>query len=316
MNMAEPLNWEREGRDWPNREASQFVVAGADRLRWHVQTMPRKPDTTKPTVLLVHGTGAATHSWRGLMPLLASKFNVIAVDLPGHGFTESPPSHGFSLPQMAASLSALLKAMSVAPQIVVGHSAGAAILARMCLDKLITPQHLVSLNGALLPLSGFAGELFSPIAKVLSRSSLVPKLFAWRASDPQILRRLLDGTGSRIDDTGAELYGTIIRNAQHAAAALEMMAQWDLRPLARDLPKLSERDLEITLVVGENDKTVSPNEANRVKAMLPKATIVTLPGHGHLAHEESPQQTFDLILNLPIATIAAPSSPLATSKHG
>jgi pimeloyl-ACP methyl ester carboxylesterase len=50
--------------------------------------------------------------------------------------------------------------------------------------------------------------------------------------------------------------------------------------------------------------------------MLPKATIVTLPGHGHLAHEESPQQTVDLILNLPIATIAAPSSPLAISKHG
>jgi magnesium chelatase accessory protein len=301
MNMAEPLNWEREGRDWPNREASQFVVAGTDRLRWHVQTMPRKPDPTRPTVLLVHGTGAATHSWRGVMPLLAAKCNVIAVDLPGHGFTESPASHGFSLPQMAASLSALLKAMSVAPDIVVGHSAGAAILARMCLDKMMTPQHLVSLNGALLPLSGLAGEVFSPIAKVLSRSSLVPRLFAWRASDPQTLRRLLDGTGSHIDAAGAALYGTVIRNAEHAAAALEMMAQWDLRELAADLPKLSEHDLEITLVVGENDKTVSPNEADKVKSMLPKAAVVTLPALGHLAHEESPQQTADLILKLHLA---------------
>ncbi|MCA2999206.1 MAG: alpha/beta fold hydrolase [Rhodocyclaceae bacterium] len=310
--MAEPLNWEREGRDWPNREASQFIVAGSDRLRWHVQTMPRKQDATKPTVLLVHGTGAATHSWRGVMPLLAAKFNVIAVDLPGHGFSESPRTHGFSLPQMAASLSALLKAMSVAPQIVVGHSAGAAILARMCLDKMITPQHLVSLNGALLPLSGLAGEVFSPIAKVLSRSSFVPKLFAWRASDPQILRRLLDGTGSRIDAAGAALYGALIGNAQHAAAALEMMAQWDLRPLAADLPKLSECGMGITLVVGENDKTVSPNEANKVKLMLPKANIVRLPAQGHLAHEESPQQTVELIMNLRLSL----SSPLAKSKHG
>jgi magnesium chelatase accessory protein len=302
MNMAEPLNWEREGRDWPNREASQFVVAGADRLRWHVQTMPRKPDSAKPTVLLVHGTGAATHSWRGVMPLLAARCNVVAIDLPGHGFTESPPAHGFSLPQMANSLAALLTAISVKPQIVVGHSAGAAILARMCIDHLISPRHLVSLNGALLPLSGFAGELFSPIAKVLSRSALVPKLFAWRASDPQTLRRLLDGTGSQIDATGAAFYGTVIRNAGHAAAALEMMAQWDLRALAADLPKLCQLEMAITLVVGENDKAVSPEEAGRVKAMVPSANVVMLPALGHLAHEEAPQQTADLILNLLTST--------------
>jgi magnesium chelatase accessory protein len=296
MNMAEPLNWEREGRDWPHRASSQFIVAGG--LRWHVQTMPRIQDRAKPTVLLVHGTGAATHSWRGVMPLLAGQVNVIAVDLPGHGFTESPAAHGFSLPQMATSLAALLKQMSVQPNVVVGHSAGAAILARMCIDGLIAPQHLVSLNGALLPLSGIAGEVFSPIAKVLSRSSLVPKLFAWRASDPQILRKLLDGTGSRIDAAGAELYGMIIRNAEHAAAALEMMAQWDLRALANDLGKLASHELLITLVVGENDKTVSPAEATKVKAILPKANMVSLAGLGHLAHEEAPQQTAELIRNL------------------
>jgi magnesium chelatase accessory protein len=308
MNMAEPLNWEREGRDWPNREASQFVVAGADRLRWHLQTMPRKPDPAKPTVLLVHGTGAATHSWRGVMPLLAERWNVVAVDLPGHGFTESPPAHGFSLPQIAASLAALLEAVSVRPDVVVGHSAGAAILARMCLDNMIHPQHLVSLNGALLPLSGFAGELFSPIAKLLSRSTLVPKIFAWRASDPEILRRLLDGTGSKIDATGAQLYGTVIKNAEHAAAALEMMAQWDLRALAADLPKLTGTNINVTLVVGDNDKTVSPSEASKVKALLPRATVVILPSLGHLAHEESPQQTADLILNLPVERAPSPST--------
>jgi magnesium chelatase accessory protein len=90
------------------------------------------------------------------------------------------------------------------------------------------------------------------------------------------------------------------------------MAQWDLRPLAADLPKLSECGMEITLVVGENDKTVSPNEANKVKLMLPKANVVRLPARGHLAHEESPQQTAELIMNLRLSL----SSPLATSKHG
>jgi len=83
--MIGKLVWERDGRDWPNRDASRFVRAGG--LRWHVQKTG-----TGPVLLLVHGTGAATHSWRELAPLLARRFTVIAPDLPGPGFTQRPAS--------------------------------------------------------------------------------------------------------------------------------------------------------------------------------------------------------------------------------
>jgi len=81
--MSDRLIWERDGRDWPNRSASRFVSAAG--LRWHVQQFG-----TGPVALLVHGTGASTHSWRGLAPILAESFSVVAPDLPGHGFTEAP----------------------------------------------------------------------------------------------------------------------------------------------------------------------------------------------------------------------------------
>ena len=70
------------GRDWPNRAASRTVRAAG--LNWHVQVMG-----SGPVLLLAHGTGAATHSWRGLAPLLAQHFTVVAPDLPGHGYTEA-----------------------------------------------------------------------------------------------------------------------------------------------------------------------------------------------------------------------------------
>ena len=116
--------WRRTG---PTGTASGFVEAAG--IRWHVQRMGQGPP-----LLLIHGTGAATHSWRGLLPLLAPHFSVIAPDLPGHGFTQSPPAHRLSLPGMAADIGVLLRKLEVRPEIVVGHSAGAAILARMCLD--------------------------------------------------------------------------------------------------------------------------------------------------------------------------------------
>jgi magnesium chelatase accessory protein len=301
--MTEPLNWDRDGQQWPHRRASRFVQAAG--LRWHVQSLPLNKNTLTDeglkTILLIHGTGAATHSWRDVMPPLAKKANVIAIDLPGHGFTEAPAKAGYSLDEMALALLGLLRVMQIKPDTVVGHSAGAAILARLIIDKKITPSHFVSVNGAMLPLTGLAGEVFSPIAKVISRSKFVPKLFAWRASDPTVLNRLLDGTGSTIDDKGRQLYGTLISNAGHAAAALNMMANWDLRPLERDLHKLTKRACRITLIVGENDKTVSPREAERVLAILaqhPQRTTkhIKLAGLGHLAHEESPQQIANLIL--------------------
>ena len=159
------LVWSRDGGDWPNREASTFVEAAG--IRWHVQRMGEGP-----LLLLLHGTGAATHSWRGLMPILARQFTVIAPDLPGHGFTQSPPAHRLSLPGMASDVSQLLRALDVKPEIVVGHSAGAAILARMCLDGKIAPRLLVSLNGAFMPFGGVANQLLSPLAQTARDESV------------------------------------------------------------------------------------------------------------------------------------------------
>jgi magnesium chelatase accessory protein len=280
--------WDREGLGWPLRAYSRFVPAAG--LRWHVQVLG-----SGPAVLLVHGTGAATHSWRGLAPLLAQRFTVVAPDLPGHGFTELPPPDRLSLPGMADALSGLLAALGTRPTLVVGHSAGAAVLARMCLDGRIAPQALVSLNGALLPLRGFPGQIFAPLAKLLAWTGLVPQLFAWHAGDRAVIERLLRDTGSTLDAEGVELYARLARNPGHVAAAFGMMAHWDLEPLVRDLLRLRPA---LVLVVGTNDRTIPPEEAARVRALVPTATVVRLPGLGHLAHEERPQEVAAIIARL------------------
>lgn len=295
--MTSGLSWALHGQAWPHREASEFIQAAG--LRWHVQTFG-EPGSALPCALLVHGTGASTHSWRGLAPLLAPHFNVLAVDLPGHGFTSmpegGPTSLQLSLPGMAAALGDLLVQLGWKPALVVGHSAGAAIGVRMCLDGLIAPALVISVNGAFLPLGGFVGQLFSPVAKLLAGSSLVPKLFSWRAADPEVLRRLIGGTGSTLDAEGTALYAQLVSNPGHAAGALGMMANWDLTALVRDLPQLRTR---LGWLVGANDRTVSPLEASRVLALLPPAsrgTLTTLAGLGHLAHEERPDWAAEAVL--------------------
>jgi magnesium chelatase accessory protein len=274
--MPDRLRWDVEGRDWPHRDASDFVHAAG--LRWHVQRFGRGP-----TVLLVHGTGASTHTWRHLAPLLAATHSVLALDLPGHAFTDPLPAGAATLPRMAAAVGELLAVLRSTPEICIGHSAGAAVLARMCLDHAAEPRALVSINGALLPLPGVAGLLFSPAARLLASGSIAARLFAWRAGQRGAVEHLVASTGSKLDEQGIELYRRLIASPAHVAGALAMMAAWQLVDLERDLASLAT---PLLLLVARGDRTVPPTEAARVRRIVREAEVATIEGAGHLVHEE------------------------------
>ncbi len=288
--MRERLDWKADGRDWPNREASRFVRAAG--LNWHVQQFGASTRHA-PLIALLHGTGSSTHSWRDVAPSLAQHGAVLAMDLPGHAFTDLPdPPSAQSLPGMAQNVAALFREMGVAPTVIVGHSAGAAIAARMVLDSHAKPAALVSLNGAFLGFGGVAGALFSPLAKLLSAGTVAARFFASQANDPGVVQRLMRSTGSVLDATGMRLYERLMQSPAHVKAALSMMAHWNLDELERGLPKL---DLPVWMVAADNDLTVPASQAALVAARLPHAHRVQWPVLGHLAHEESPVQCVDLL---------------------
>lgn len=278
-------DFERDGRQWPNRAASRFVRAGG--LLWHVQTMG-----SGPPLLLLHGAGAASHSWRDMAPLLARDFSVIAPDLPGHGFTQTPPAEGLTLPGMARGVQALLQALGVTPTWIVGHSAGAAVALRMQLDAPSRGGGVISLNGALAPFPGLAANLFPAMAKLLFVNPLAIQMFAWRAARPGAVERLIESTGSRIDQAGLQHYATLFRTTGHVAGALGMMAHWDLNPLRAEFSAI---DFPLTLVAAEGDRAVPAEVAYAVKNMVPGARVNVLPGLGHLAHEEAPERIADIV---------------------
>jgi magnesium chelatase accessory protein len=282
----EKPDWDADGRDWPNRAASRFVEI--DGWRWHVQVAGQGP-----VLLLVHGTGAATHSWRDLLPDLARHFTVVAPDLPGHGFSNPPSLLRLTLPEIANALRALIDRLRLEPVLSVGHSAGAAILARMVIDGQLPAAHgLVSLNGAFLPFGGMAGQVFPTIARLLFVNPFAPRLFAASARDRSRVLKLIVETGSTLDERGVSLYQRLLTTPGHVAGALGMMANWDLDPLVADLPRL---DLPLLLVAGAADKAVPPSQATTVASRAPRARIEVLPGRGHLAHEERPHDVAALI---------------------
>lgn len=285
--MSRALDFGRDGRNWPHREASRFVDAGG--TRFHVQILGSE---NAPPLLLLHGTGASTHSFRDLAPLLAAHYRVVMIDLPGHGFTGRPRWRRPSITGMASAIGDLMTALEIAPRYAAGHSAGAAILVRMALDGQLVPERIVSLNGALLPFPGVAAHLFPGLAKLLFLNPLAPRFFSWRARGGNAVARLMEGTGSKISPEGIAYYERLLASSDHVDAALSMMANWDLESLRRDLPRLA---VPLTLVVGTRDRAVPPDVSERVARMVRNAQIEALPGLGHLAHEEAPARVAEVM---------------------
>lgn len=288
MNCRPHPRWQSDGRDWPNRDFSQFTQIG--KVRWHYQRMGAGPG-----LVLLHGAGAATHSWRDLMPILAQDFDVIAPDLPGHGFTRIASRGQCSLPNMASATRDLLRHLEVEPAVLVGHSAGTAVALQCVIAEGVPAKGVIGLNAALAPFRGIAGVLFPPLAKALALNPFVPWMFSQVARSESQARKLIDSTGSEIDALGHRMYRRLFSTPNHVDGALSMMALWDLEPL---IVRLSDATIPIHLLVGERDQTVPPEEALRLADAHDNITANKVPDLGHLMHEEKPAMFANRIVDI------------------
>ncbi|MEQ9505160.1 MAG: alpha/beta fold hydrolase [Hyphomonas sp.] len=277
---AQGLDWTTEGADWPNRDVSRFVEAGG--YRWHIQRAGQGE-----SLLLLHGTGASTHSWAGLLPALARQFDVLAMDLPGHGFTVPVGRLDASLPGMVRSLNALLAAEQFHPACIVGHSAGAAIALKMA-PQLGSPlRHVIALNGALKPFGGPAALIAPMMAKALAINPIAYHALAKGGRDPERVARLIEGTGSRPGPDYLRNYSRLFGAPRHVSGTLTMMANWDVSGV---LPGFARAGLGLHQIVGLNDRAVAPEDAADIARRYKSFTLERLTGLGHLAHEEDAER--------------------------
>lgn len=289
----------RQGPGWPHHELSRFVPVRPH--RWHLQDTGGEG----PVLLLLHGAGASSHSWRGLLPRLAPRFRILAPDLPGQGFTRAGRGTRRTPEAMAADLARLLGAEGLSPAAIVGHSAGAAVALRLAQALPAPPRAVVGINAALANFRGLAGWLFPALARLMALNPLTAQFLALGSSAPTVAR-LIESTGSRLDAEGIELYRRLMADRRHVAGTLAMMAQWRLDPLIADLPRIA---LPVLLIAGGRDAAVPPGTAAEAAARLPAAEVATLPGLGHLAHEEAPEAVAALIAGWLGPRLAAAGAP-------
>ena len=271
--------------DWPHVNCSFFITAA--NVRWHVQRAGRGP-----TVLLVHGTAGATHTWRDVLPRLTSWADVIAFDLPGHGFTTGATSDQLSLAGMTAAVNALMLALDVQPVIGVGHSAGAAVLLQLAASHEVSPRSIIGVNSALVSINPL-GQLLQPISRALFDSEAAIAAVAALLNNGTIARALLRSTGTPLEPEQEARYVSMLTDERRVGAVLQMMARWDLAALQESFPRIN---VPVTLVHSTNEPWVSLDELLHATRALPMRAVVDVTPAGHLIPDERPQRVAEVIL--------------------
>lgn len=284
------MDWSRDLPSWPLNDLSRRI-----RHRphfWHVQ------ETGKgPTLLLLHGAGATTHTWRDLIRFFSKKFHVVVLDLPGHGFTRVGNRARLGLETTAEDIASLCKAEGWEPEALVGHSAGGAVALELS-DLLAKSQsqtpRVVTINAALDRFEGIAGWLFPAFAKILALNPFVPIAFSLGGGTNIRARAIIQNTGSNLSKQGYGYYARLLNSHSHVDGTLQTMARWNTDALYDRLPEIESPCL---LITGKKDKAVPPKVSDKAAQLLPNAKRLELDGVGHLAHEESPELISQIVLD-------------------
>lgn len=247
------------------------------------------PQNPTKTILLLHGFPSSSHQYRNLIPLLAAKYRVIAPDLPGFGFTETPSNFKFTFDAIAEVISEFVATLSLAKFAVYVFDYGAPVGLRLALENPGSVEAIITQNGNAY-VEGF-GEVWAPIKEFWASGNTVE-------DRNKIAEAMLTFDITKFQyENGTPDANTIFPESYTLDYALLQLpgrreAQLDLFMDYQNNIKLYEKFQEyfrtsqvpLLAVWGKNDVFFIPPGAEAYKRDLPNATVKLIDA-GHFAVE-------------------------------
>jgi pimeloyl-ACP methyl ester carboxylesterase len=269
----------------------QFVKVSGLTLAYRVSG-----DADKPPMVLLHGMAeTSAYFWRGLITHFERDYYILAFDLLGHGDSSKPiMGYEYSIPQQARLLCGALDALGLSQVVLIGHSLGGIIAARLCANY---PDRVRSLVLYDVPLpSGVLGAMRGLLPSVPARAwlpvsllllpgaAVVASIVPFRT----VIQRLLLSWGipHKPETMHDELLDQAVRNSRFGIAETLPRA-FLLEDVVRDLHKICARTL---VIVGDNDVVVPLKMAEDCTQRISGARMVVIEQAGHVALIDQPEQ--------------------------
>ncbi len=246
-------------------------------------------------VLLIHGFGASTFTWRHIAPALAERHRVIAVDLKGFGQSDKPFDESYSVFDQAGLLAQLIEDQDLRNLTLVGHSFGGGVALVLALEAdgrlkgRIKKLVLLDTIAYRQDIPVFFRMLDTPVFSHLGVRMVPPAMQA------RIALRIAYLDNSKIGDEEVEMYAAPLRTAAGKHAIIHSARQI----MPEGLEQISERYRSITLPTliawCDHDRIVPLDVGLKLRRTLPNARLRIVESCGHLPQEEQPEATLALI---------------------
>jgi len=240
---------------------------------------------TGEELLLIHGFGSSTYTWRSVVDSLAKDFEVDAIDLPGFGLSQALNTTP-TVEAYVDFINDFMQTLCIDDAVLMGNSFGGEIGWRFALKY---PQRVRAL--ILVDAAGYPHA--SPTIFKLLRAPLLGEMIAG-VNAKWIVRKNLQQVF--VDDnlvTDAVVdnyYYRLLKegNRETALARARMKAD----TLYKTLPQIRQPTL---IIWGENDSWIPVEFARRFAADIPRAQLAILPNCGHVPQEEKPEEVARLV---------------------
>jgi pimeloyl-ACP methyl ester carboxylesterase len=233
-----------------------------------------------------------------LQQLDTDRYEIIALDLPGHGESSAPPVE-YTADYFTDAVAALLDVCDVRDAVVVGESIGGSIGLALAARRNPRVTRVVAINP--YDYGRWGGiRRSSALANLLFTAMLVPILgpIVAHTETKGILRRVLEGGLYHPSTLPAELVEKLARCGAlpgHAHAFRSLCLEWRSWIDAR--AAYSGIELPVTLVYGDDDWS-RPAEREANAHAIPGARTAILTNSGHFSSLERPQEVAQLINEL------------------
>jgi len=268
-------------RRTPPPAPGAFVTTGGVRVHY-----VRRGDG--PPLVYVHGAKGSVYDFTlSIGDRLSRRYEAVAMDRPGSGFSTRPAGGDNSPQAQAAVLRAAALQLGLKRPILLGHSFGAAVALAWALAAPEDVAAVVTLGGYVLPLGGpppwVVGVLRSP-ATLRAVGALGRSRPGRPLVESAVRRAFFPGTPPpeylRIAPALALEPGNLLSDGEDREAAEEGLAA--LRPLYPGLL------VPLVIVVGEQDRMVPPGLSERLHALVPGSALVQVPRAGHMPQFTAP----------------------------
>lgn len=242
----------------------------------------------EPTFILLHGFGASLFSWREVVEPLAEYGTVITYDRPAFGLTERPMEwegeSPYSQDSQVELVIGLMNALDIEQATLVGNSAGGTVSMLTALKYPERVTRLILVDPAVYA-GGGAPAWIRPLLGTPQFNHIGP-LFA----------RQLQAQGTEFLKTAwhdpSKITPEIFEGYQEPLQVENWdKALWELTVSSREsglIERISEFDLPILVITGDDDRIVPTEQSLRLAEELPKAELAVIPQCGHVPHEECP----------------------------